>query len=776
MTRTQEGIHRARILSIVAIGGLGKSALTWKWFNDIAPQEMKPLAGQMWWSFYESDATFENFVTRALAYITRRPLDGVKNIPAPERESQLLAALDREPFLLVLDGLERILIAYARMDAALLEDSQVGSSRSLRKTSDPRVGRFLKKLAQVKKSCILISSRLPLADLETDGGDPIPGTSRCNIDGLTDNDAVELWRAFNVSGSRDELLLIFTSFGKHPLLIQSLASEIKRYRRAPGNFQEWRKANPRFDPTRFSRLQDAMIHVLDFSLRGLDEKVWRVLHIIAAFRMPASFDTLAALLIGEGKPCADERELDEVLTELEDRELVGWDRQANRYDLHPIVRGVVWNGLSEETRLGMYTNLHAHFETVPMIDDYLKVSSLEDLTPAIELYNTLIGLGRYEDAFIVFRDRLNRALHWRLSANRQRVELLELLFPDGLDRLPRLSNPDVQVYALNGLAQAYQLSGQPGRAAPLFRRAFTIDLGMREDKGDSVGLSNLSSTLRILGELRESEAVARRALGITRKLDDRFQEAISLSFLGMTVAVRGAADESESSLQRSLRILVAQTERQLEGLVNSYFSQRAIWLGKFAEALLLANRAWELAHARSYERDFIRSARVQGEAALGLGDLATADERLHHALALARTVNLAQEELPALVALAEMKRRQGDLKSARIMLDDVREAVGRGPYPLFHADACNVLAQIERDAGNTLAAVEAAAEAYRLAWCDGPPFAYHWGLIASRRHLEELGASEPQMPPFDESKFETMPEVEIDPQDEFHSDGHAQSS
>ena len=52
-----------RIMSVVAIGGMGKSELTWKWFNDIAPQEIKPLTGRMWWSFYESDATFENFVT-----------------------------------------------------------------------------------------------------------------------------------------------------------------------------------------------------------------------------------------------------------------------------------------------------------------------------------------------------------------------------------------------------------------------------------------------------------------------------------------------------------------------------------------------------------------------------------------------------------------------------------------------------------------------------------------------------------------------------------------
>src|SRR5947209_7872470 len=153
-------IYKAHILNIVAIGGLGKSALTWRWFNDIAPEEMKPLAGRMWWSFYESDATFENFVTRALAYVSKRPLDQVQQIPAPERETQLLTALHNEPFLIVLDGLERILIAYARMDASRLDDSEVGKERSLCKSADPRAGSFLKKLAQVNQSRILVSSRL----------------------------------------------------------------------------------------------------------------------------------------------------------------------------------------------------------------------------------------------------------------------------------------------------------------------------------------------------------------------------------------------------------------------------------------------------------------------------------------------------------------------------------------------------------------------------------------------------------------------------------------
>jgi tetratricopeptide (TPR) repeat protein len=167
-----------------------------------------------------------------------------------------------------------------------------------------------------------------------------------------------------------------------------------------------------------------------------------------------------------------------------------------------------------------------------------------------------------------------------------------------------------------------------------------------------------------------------------------------------------------------------------------------------------------------FEEGIIRAARLQGEAALGLGDISTAEERLHHALTRARTVNLVEEELPALIGLAELRRRQGELKAARELLDDVWEPAERGPYKLFHADAYNVLAQIEHDAGDREAAIKAATAAYRLAWCDGPPFAYQRGLRVAKAHLAALGAAEPSFPPFDESKYEPMPQIEIEPSGE----------
>ena len=120
----------------------------------------------------------------------------------------------------------------------------------------------------------------------------------------------------------------------------------------------------------------------------------------------------------------------------------------------------------------------------------------------------------------------------------------------------------MQAYTLNALAQAYQYSGQPGRAAPLFRlRNRSIRRGRRMITY-SIGLCNLSSALRLAGGLREADAAARRALVITREQGDRFQEAVSLYWLGLALAARGVARASES-LRRSLHIFAVSRHKRM---------------------------------------------------------------------------------------------------------------------------------------------------------------------------------------------------------------------
>src|SRR6185503_20972780 len=245
VTTNQQVPAGTRIFNVVAIGGMGKSAFTWKWFNDIAPNELPKLAGRMWWSFYESDAHWENFIIRALAYVSGQSEKAVREMTSPDREDRLWRILDQQPFLLVLDGLERILLAYARMDAAQMLDEDLDEQTAnrvaqahglpesaaesfigkhqLRLTADHRAGDFLRRLTQIRNSRILITTRLYPTELQCETGEPLPGCCAKFLTGLTDSDALNLWREFKVTGSAEQLLTLFRSFGNYPLLIRALA-------------------------------------------------------------------------------------------------------------------------------------------------------------------------------------------------------------------------------------------------------------------------------------------------------------------------------------------------------------------------------------------------------------------------------------------------------------------------------------------------------------------------------------------------------------------------
>ncbi len=389
------------------------------------------------------------------------------------------------------------------------------------------------------------------------------------------------------------------------------------------------------------------------------------------------------------------------------------------------------------------------------------VNTLDDLTAIIEYYKTLIGAGRYDEAFDLFDEQLYEATYELPSARHLRIELLEMLFPDGIDRPSALSQ-QFESSLLWTLEKVYYFGGCPGKIIPLYER----ENALREQKDAKQGSTISAEVLLECGKLFHAEAVARNGVLSSRTEARDNAESWDLNSLGLALAARGIGADSDTALHRALRLDHGIV--QSEARDNIYLAQRALWLGETGTAHLFADRAWELANTPSFpegffDEDLMIAALLQGTAALGMGDIALADERLHHALTRVQSLNLIMEELPTLVALAELHRRQAQPDMARKLLNSVWEMAEHGPYPLIHADALNVLTQIEQDAGNTSAAIKAAMEAYCKAWCDGPPFAYHLGLTRAKAYLQALNAPEPSMPPFDQSKYGPMPEIEIDP-------------
>lgn len=312
--------------------------------------------------------------------------------------------------------------------------------------------------------------------------------------------------------------------------------------------------------------------------------------------------------------------------------------------------------------------------------------------------------------------------------------------------------------ALHALALSYEACGQPARAAVLYREFVAVSKLEQRRHSVIIGLSNLGAALFEIGAFREAEHAFRSA--IAEDPSERWTRASSYN-LGELLVARGDSTRGLQALENSRTVRSSMDDSRAVGVICAFLAIRAIHLNDFDEAQRLADEAWRLAAHERQERDFIRAAYLQGRASLGRGDQTGASEKLHEALTRARAVNMVEFELQSLIAIAMQLQAQGASAEARARLDDVWEAAERGPYPALQADAFNVLATIEAVEGHRAAAIEAAKSAYKAAWCDGPPYAYHWGLQAAKAQLAALDAAEPGLSPFDESTFEPLPVVDL---------------
>jgi hypothetical protein len=100
-------------------------------------------------------------------------------------------------------------------------------------------------------------------------------------------------------------------------------------------------------------------------------------------------------------PFEDDNELREALMELEKRNLILFDRLRARYDLHQVIREYAYKKL--ENKIEIHKKLKDYLSSV---SDPKIVKSLGDLTDLIELYHHTVNCGLYDDAIIIFQNRL----------------------------------------------------------------------------------------------------------------------------------------------------------------------------------------------------------------------------------------------------------------------------------------------------------------------------------------------------------------------------------
>jgi hypothetical protein len=232
------------LLLVEAIGGMGKSMLTWQWTNHRTSGLGIPWAGRFWYSFYERGADMRNFKISALRYMSGLAAEHSLTRSDAEVNSELVTRLRDGRWLLVLDGLERVLTAYHRFDAAQVRDDEVesGAVHDDRRPTDcirPADDDLLRLLPAAGPSKILISSRM-IPHVLVPFGLLVPGVVHLPLSGLAPNDAERMLRRAGVKGDGARIRrYLNVAFGCHPLLVGFVAGLIRHSSWAKMTFERW---------------------------------------------------------------------------------------------------------------------------------------------------------------------------------------------------------------------------------------------------------------------------------------------------------------------------------------------------------------------------------------------------------------------------------------------------------------------------------------------------------------------------------------------------------
>lgn len=701
---------RTPLLVISAIGGMGKSALAWTWFSSVVSGTSPPNAS-LWWSFYECDASFDNFVVKALCYFGCQTDSSVRQMLRGERIDALFGALDNGQNLLVLDGLERLLLAYSRQDCSKVSDDKIVESTEYRRTGDVPVGRFLKRLAHLKQARVLVTTRLLPKDLETPSGNPIPGCQFERLEELCDEDCVSIWKSLGCFGSKTKLLETFRSFGRNPLLIRPFAAVVARFRIAPGNFDSWSAENLHLLPSQLSSVDDARDKILRIALDNLPENCWSVLDTLTLLRMPADYDLLLAV---HARPTTPESTqiLDNVLTELEERGLMGWNRIANQYDLHPVIRSFVFARMqpnAKETTLGA---LAEHFKAAPSFA--LTIKSKGDMAKPVELYNVLSQLGRFDDAFRVLCSNRYESGLYRYFGGRECVSLLTLLFPRGIKDPHGVSDASHRATALCMLSNAYHLCGDPISGQEAVEQQVVILKTSREEEETIGANTRLAWASWTNGKYYQAESISKAAVNAGHAINDGYRAARAVEPLAVTLATRGQFAMAHKAIALAKRYDGADSTAE-NRIVSVYLSM----LERNWQQALVALRSLIDTAKTIDEENLALIHSMTGECLIALGQLGEAENVIHAAIGLLREQGRVIEECSALADLATCQLCRNDVAGARESLEKVWPVLEFAKTPIETSKAFLALSRLEEMVGNRQAAIDAGQRAFKSAWCQG---------------------------------------------------------
>ncbi len=713
------------VLTLVAWGGVGKTALVNKWLTLLERDNYRGAERVFGWSFYSQGAaegrqvSADQFIAAALKWFgDPDPTQG-----SPWDKGERLAELIRQSrTLLVLDGLE-----------PLQNPPPVETGR----LKDPALSTLLRELARHNLGLVVVTTRLAVDDLKdylpplstassSTGEGRGGGAVQIDLDTLSDEAGAAYLKHLGVKGTDEELKQAAKDFDGHALALTLLGTFlVKAYR---GDI----------------RRRDQIAHLTDERQQGAHAKrvlasyeIWLsgkpeldILRLMGLFDRPAERGAIEAL---RAKPTIEgltdkiqdlsSADWEYAVSNLRDLRLLAAadEGSPDTLDCHPLLREHFGEQLHtsnpkawREAHSQLYEYYKTHAKELP--------DTLEEMTPLFAAVAHGCQAGRHQDAFWVYYGQIQRGgdVNYccaQLGAVGADLAALSGFFDPPWRKPVTNLREDMQAGVLGFSGFRLRALGRLAEAVQPTQACLEAFLAQENWQQAARAASNLSELYLTLGDLaqalnyaQQSVELADRSGNATERISDRTTLADALHQAGRVSEAEGAfreAEEMQKKIEPRFSILILY-------LAGFKYSELLLSQSKYQE---VQSRAAQILKQATQHRDLLEIAlenlslgraylqeatltpsptraeahfsapRFTGEGARSVGrGLTQAASHLQRAVDGLRQAGY-QDDLPrGLLARAELYRFTGDFKKAQNDLDEASTIATRGEMRLFEAD------------------------------------------------------------------------------------------
>ncbi len=743
-------------ISIVAWGGVGKSALVNRWLAKLAADDWRGAARVYGWSFYSQGT--EERLTSADAFIA----DALAAFGDPDptagsprdRGLRLAELVSRQRTLLVLDGVEPLQHPPGPLAGRL---------------KDPALAALVKSLAAKNAGLCVITTREPVDELAAFAADTAP---RLDLEALGVEGGAELLRQLGVAGAVRDRRQAAVELGGHALaltllgnyLTRALGGDGKRWREVPLGEADERQGGHAY------RVMAA--YVSWFEEEGMATEL-AILHLLGFFDRPAEAAAVAALRaapavadLNDGLVDLTEEDWQWALSHLREVGLfaeadTGAPRTDGKLDAHPLVRSYFGDrlraGRPEAWRAG-HERLYGYYRgAAPELPD-----TVDEMLPLWSAVVHGCRAGKHQEAYDeVYKRRIRRGdEHYQLKKlgafGADLVAVAAFFARPWREPLP-IQPEGEQAWLLAMAGFELRALGRLAEAVEPMRAAMEFDLAGMDWKNAAVQAGNLSQLHLTLGDVARAVASAEESVELADRSGDAFQRMADRTTLADALHQAGRLDDSAAAF-REAEALQAERQPQTPRLYSLWGYRNCDLLLSAAggggagpgegsglqgrpadpsaprqacrEVLERAEQAIKIAERNRWILDIALDHLSLGRARFGLAladpagaehaaHLAASAEALDRAVAGLRQSGYEEFLTRGLLARAELRHFKGDRRGAEADFVEAEEIAERGGMRLHLCDVHLGWARLLLEAGEKAAAGRRLAAARSLVTATG---------------------------------------------------------